>query len=255
MVSAEAARTVVGIIGNIIALFFFLSPAPTFVRIWKKGAVEQYSPIPYLATLINCMLWTLYALPVVQPGSLLVLTISATGLVIEIVYIILFLTFSDKKMRLKVLLAVLVEIMFTALLAFLTLTLVPTRSKRATIVGILCIFSSTVMYSSPLAILSVEFMPFYLSLATFVNGLVWTAYALIRLNPIIIVPNGLGALFGLTQLILYALYYKSTKRLTAARKEKDIQVSMSMVVVVNEAEGEAKKTHISLQNESEKNGI
>lgn len=126
---------------------------PTFVRIWKKGAVEQYSPIPYLATLINCMLWTLYALPMVQPGSLLVLTINATGLVIEIVYIILFLTFSDKKMRLKVLLAVLVEIMFTALLALLTLTLVPTHSKRATIVGILCIFFSTVMYSSPLAIL------------------------------------------------------------------------------------------------------
>lgn len=69
------------------------------------------------------------------------------------------------------------------------------------------------------------------------------------------VPNGLGALFGLAQLILYALYYKSTKRLIAARKERDIQVSMSMVVVVNEAEGEATKTHISLQNESEKNGI
>lgn len=34
---------------------------------------------------------------------------------------------------------------------------------------------------------SVEYMPFYLSLATFVNGVVWTAYALIRFDPIIIV--------------------------------------------------------------------
>ena len=33
-------------------------------------------------------------------------------------------------------------------------------------------------------------------------------------------PNGLGSLFALVQLILYATYYKSTKEQLAARKAK-----------------------------------
>ncbi|KAJ0802617.1 hypothetical protein HanPI659440_Chr03g0131001 [Helianthus annuus] len=34
------------------------------------------------------------------------------------------------------------------------------------------------------------------------------------------VPNGIGALFGILQLILYATFYKSTKRMLSARKEE-----------------------------------
>jgi solute carrier family 50 protein (sugar transporter) len=44
------------------------------------------------------------------------------------------------------------------------------------------------------------------------------------------VPNGLGALFGLAQLILYATFYKSTKRQVAERKTKEVDLSEVMVV-------------------------
>ncbi|KAK4489048.1 hypothetical protein RD792_004842 [Penstemon davidsonii] len=57
---------------------------------------------------------------------------------------------------------------------------------------------------------SVKFMPFYLSLANFANGLNWLTYALIKIDPYLLVPNGLGALSGLVQLILYATYYRTT---------------------------------------------
>ena len=46
------------------------------------------------------------------------------------------------------------------------------------------------------------------------------------------IPNGLGTLFGLAQLILYATYYKSTQRLLAERKNKG--VNLSEVVVAEE---------------------
>ncbi|XP_038999346.1 zinc finger matrin-type protein 2-like isoform X1 [Hibiscus syriacus] len=59
-------RNVVGVTGNVISLFLFLSPVPTFAQIWKKNSVEQFSPAPYLATLINCMVWVIYGLPMVQ---------------------------------------------------------------------------------------------------------------------------------------------------------------------------------------------
>ncbi|KAL5552432.1 hypothetical protein UlMin_002608 [Ulmus minor] len=258
MVSAETARTVVGIIGNVFALFFFLSPVPTFVEIWKRGSVEEYSVAPYLAGLVNCLVWTVYGLPVVQPGSILVLTISVAGVAIESAYVVLFFTFSsDKKKRLKMVLVVVLEIVFTALLASLSITFVDTHKRRSMIVGVVCIFFSAIMYSSPLAVMklviktkSVEYMPFTLSLASLINGFVWTCYALIRFDPIVIVPNGLGSLFGLAQLILHAIYYKSTKQQMEAKKTK--QVTLSEVYVVTEEE--PKKTPKTYSN-APQNGL
>ncbi|PIN25838.1 Multitransmembrane protein [Handroanthus impetiginosus] len=225
MFSREDARTVVGIIGNIIALILFLSPVPTFIRIWKKRSVEQYSPVPYLATFINCGLWSLYGLPLVHPHSTLVVTINGTGFVIEIVYLSLFLIFSDSKKRLRVVAIVVAECVFMAVLALLVLNLVHTTKLRSTIVGSVCMAGNIMMYASPLAVMklvistrSVEYMPFFLSLFSFLNGISWTAYALIRFDPFIAAPNGMGLLLGLAQLFLYATFYKSTKRIMAERK-------------------------------------
>ncbi|MFS7950558.1 putative SWEET sugar transporter [Helianthus anomalus] len=75
---------------------------PTFIQIVKKGAVEQFSPVPYLATFVNCGIWVLYGLPMVHPDSLLVITIKGTGLFIETVYLLLFLIYSDRKQKIKV---------------------------------------------------------------------------------------------------------------------------------------------------------
>lgn len=84
---------------NNIALinFTFHQFRPTFVRIVKKKSVEEYSPIPYLATLINCLVWVLYGLPMVHPDSTLVVTINGTGIVIEIVFLTIFFCFMRPK--------------------------------------------------------------------------------------------------------------------------------------------------------------
>ncbi|KAF3448742.1 hypothetical protein FNV43_RR09455 [Rhamnella rubrinervis] len=240
MVSADTARTVVGIIGNIISFFLFISPAPTFVGIWKKGSVEQYSPAPYLATLANCMVWTLFGLPMVHPDSILVSTINGTGTAIEFAYITLFFIHSDKKNRLKVIAVVTLELIFFALLTLLVLTLAHTYSTRSMVVGMVCILFNVMMYASPLTVMkmvittkSVEYMPFFLSFASFANAVTWTTFALIRFDPFIAAPNGFGALLGLAQLILYATYYKSTKQQIEARKAKEIDFP-EVIVAANQ---------------------
>ncbi|XP_028790482.1 bidirectional sugar transporter SWEET4-like [Neltuma alba] len=243
--AAEVARTVVGILGNIISGFLFLSPVPTFVGIWKKGSVQEFSPAPYLATLVNCMVWTLYGLPIVHPHSILVVTINGSGVVIEIVFIALFLIYSPPRKRVKVLAWFILELIFIATLTVLTLTLAHSHKKRSAIVGTLCIIFNIMMYASPLAVMklvittkSVEFMPFFISLAAFGNGVAWTTYALIRFDPFVSVPNGLGTLLAAAQLILYATYYKNTKRLLAARKAKGSEMNnLSEVVVGNGSRG------------------
>ncbi|CAN4095184.1 unnamed protein product [Withania somnifera] len=230
----DIARFAVGVIGNIISLILFLSPLPTFVRIWKKKSVEQFSAVPYLATFVNCGLWVLYGIPLVHPHSILVVTINGTGLAIEAVYLMLFLFYSQRGKRMKVFLIIVGEIIFLASLAILVLTLVQTHKKKSTIVGTICMVGNILMYASPLSVMklvirskSVEFMPLYLSLFSFLNGVCWTTYALIRLDTFILVPNSMGAALGLAQLLLYAMYYKSSKR--QAQKElnlPDVQKKM-----------------------------
>ncbi|KAG6496404.1 hypothetical protein ZIOFF_044271 [Zingiber officinale] len=156
-------RTIIGVTGNVISCGLFLSPMPTYIQIIKSKDVKKFSPIPYLATLLNCLLWFFYGLPIVHPNSLLVITINSIGIAFEVFYLTVFLIYASRQSRKLVI-----------------------QTK------------------------SVEFMPFTLSLASFLNGVCWTSYGFLPFDINLLVPNGLGTLFGLAQLILYACYFKST---------------------------------------------
>ncbi|CAM0881608.1 unnamed protein product [Alopecurus aequalis] len=237
MVSADAVRNIVGIIGNVISFGLFLSPLPTVLKIVKRKDVEEFKADPYLATLLNCMLWVFYGLPVVHPNSILVVTINGVGLVVEAVYLVIFFIYSPNKKRLRMLGVLAIEAVFMVIVVLCVLLAAHTHEKRSMIVGVLCIIFGTAMYASPLTIMgkviktkSVEYMPFLLSLVNFANGCCWTAYALIKFDLYITIPNGLGAFFGLAQLILYGCYFRSTPK-----KEK--KVELPTVVTNNTVSG------------------
>ncbi|KAI5655304.1 hypothetical protein M9H77_32491 [Catharanthus roseus] len=230
MVSTETIRTAVGITGNIISFALFLSPLPTLIQIRKKKSVEQYSVIPYIATILNCGLWFLYSMPMVHPHSILLATVNGIGLIIELLYAFFFIFYSDsKKKRLRVMVLIFAEFLFIAILALLVLNLASTTKQRSAIVGSICTAGNIMMYASPLAIMklvittkSVEYMPLFVSLASFANSVNWTAYAFYPFDPFIVVPNGVGAVFGLTQLLLYARFYKSTRKQLAQEDKTEV---------------------------------
>ncbi|CAN8266108.1 unnamed protein product [Cochlearia groenlandica] len=219
MVNTTVGRNIAGIFGNVISLFLFASPIPTFIRIYKMKKVEEYKADPYLATVLNCALWVFYGLPMVHPDSLLVITINATGLAIELIYLSIFFYFSPTPRKVKVGLWLIGEIVFVGIIATCTLLLFHTHNQRSSFVGILCVIFVSLMYIAPLTIMSkviktksVKYMPFSLSLANFLNGLVWVVYALIKFDLFILIGNGLGTVSGAVQLIIYAFYYKTTPK-------------------------------------------
>ncbi|KAK8491698.1 hypothetical protein V6N13_097467 [Hibiscus sabdariffa] len=172
----------------------------------------------------------------VHPNSTLLLTINGAGVAIEVVYLTLFLIFChEKKKRLMVLLIVLAELISVAALAALTLTLVHATQRRSMVVGIIGMLFNIMMYAAPLSVMklvirtkSVEYMPFSLSLASLVNGVSWTTYAFLPFDPFLAVSNGVGTMFSIAQLLLYGTYYKSTKRIIAARKETKMEMHPSL---------------------------
>jgi solute carrier family 50 (sugar transporter) len=126
---------------------------PTFIKIWEKGAVEQYSPIPYVATLLNCLMWVLYGLPLVTSHNMLVITINGAGTAIELAYITLFLLYSAGAARRNVLLLLVAEVAFVGAVAALVLTLAHTQKRRSMVVGILCVLFNIGMYAAPLSVM------------------------------------------------------------------------------------------------------
>ncbi|KAF9666354.1 hypothetical protein SADUNF_Sadunf16G0220800 [Salix dunnii] len=214
----------------------YIGCRPTFYRICKKKDVQEFQPYPYVATVLNCLFWIFYGLPIVKPDSILVVTINSVGLVLELIYLGIFCFFDKQnKGRKKVSLGLLGEVIFMAAIVATTLLAFHTHEKRILFVGVFCDIFNILMYASPLTIVktvvttkSVEFMPLYLSLANFLNGCVWTAYALIKFDIFMLVSNGLGAFFGLIQLVLYAFYYKSTpKHGSTEVKPSEIQLPAS----------------------------
>ncbi|XP_047306413.1 bidirectional sugar transporter SWEET5-like [Impatiens glandulifera] len=216
VMSREAIRNIVGIIGNVISFFLFLSPLPTFLHIWKAKSVEEFKPDPYLATLLNCAMWVFYALPMVHPGSTLVGTINGIGLFIELIYVFFYFFFSNQKKRKTILVVFGVECFFVGIIVTITMYAFETTKRRSMLVGIVCVVLNAIMYASPLTVMrqvirtkSVKYMPFWVSFANSINAVIWLAYALLKFDLYVTIPNGLGTLFGVMQLILYFTYYKS----------------------------------------------
>ncbi|KAF9622223.1 hypothetical protein IFM89_030081 [Coptis chinensis] len=76
------------------------------------------------------------------------------------------------------------------------------RQRRGRVVDT----SVEIIYKTVVATKSVEYMPFFLSFFLFLNGGIWTFYAVLVRDPFLGIPNGTGFIFGTAQLVLYAIY-------------------------------------------------
>ncbi|XP_055805629.1 bidirectional sugar transporter SWEET6a-like [Solanum dulcamara] len=233
MMTADHIRFVVGIIGNVLSFALFASPMPTFYRILKNKSVEEFHPYPYLASVMNCMVWIYYGMPFVHPNSILVVTINSVGLFMQLCYLTIFFIYTGKRYRLQIIGILLGEIVGLAAVVAGTMLGMHTYASRTLVVGILATFFGICMYASPLTIMykviktkSAEFLPKMLSIACFLNGICWAIYALLKFDPFILTGNGLGALFALVQLVLIVIYRNPPPK----EDEKPSKVELQNVV-------------------------
>ncbi|KAJ9675139.1 hypothetical protein PVL29_024189 [Vitis rotundifolia] len=221
-----------GIFGNATALFLFLAPVITFRRIIKSKSTEQFSGIPYVMTLLNCLLSAWYGLPFVSKNNILVSTINGTGAAIEIIYVLIFIAYAAKKEKAKILGLFISVLSVFGVVVLVSLFALHGHSRKL-FCGLAATIFSIIMYASPLSIMrmviktkSVEYMPFFLSLFVFLCGTSWFVFGLLGKDPFVAVPNGFGCGLGAMQLILYAIYRNKgeSKNLAAADKPVDMEL-------------------------------
>ncbi|XP_041014316.1 bidirectional sugar transporter N3-like [Juglans microcarpa x Juglans regia] len=217
-----------GIIGNIISVMVYLAPAPTFYRILRKKSTEGFQSLPYVVALFSAMLWLYYAL--LKEDAVLLITINLFGCVIEIIYISMFFAYAPKAPR-KLILNMFAS-MNLGLFSLIVLTshFLVKNSYRVQVLGWICVVVSVAVFAAPLSIVaqvirtrSVEFMPFSLSFFLTLSAMMWFAYGLFLKDICVALPNILGFVLGLLQMLLYAMY-RNTKKVIDQEKEVPEQI-------------------------------
>ncbi|KAL8097835.1 bidirectional sugar transporter SWEET10-like [Apium graveolens] len=201
-----------GILGNLVSFLVYLSPIPTFYRIVKKKSTEGFHSIPYVIALYSAMLMIYYALNKTDNATLLI-TINSFGIVIETIYISLFIAYAPKKTRVSTIkLVVVLNIVSYVLIVGVTYFFIQ-PPKREHVLGGINLLLSFIVFVAPLSIIkkviqtrSVEFMPFWLSFFLSLSAVMWFFYGFLSKDVYVAVPNILGFFFGIIQMVLYAIY-------------------------------------------------
>ncbi|GLJ41872.1 hypothetical protein SUGI_0866970 [Cryptomeria japonica] len=166
-------------------------------------------------------------MPFVKPHSTLILTVNGTGFILELCYLIIFLAFASKKIKVKTLKIIVSMIMAYITLAVVVITVLHQYTARQLLAGTVGGLLSIVMYASPLSVMglvirtkSVEYMPFLLSVFNLLNAAVWASFSLLTKDIFLGVPNGVGCLLATVQVTVYAMYRNSKQQHINTKKRE-----------------------------------
>ncbi|KAG6388607.1 hypothetical protein SASPL_150039 [Salvia splendens] len=130
MGQAKALRLVFGVLGNI---FSFL--------------------IPFFFAIFLMNFCFLYGLPFISPNNYLFSAINGTGVVIESVYVLIFLVYAPKKEKGKIMALLFVILAIFSTVALVSIFALKQEKKRQFFCGLAATIFSIIMYASPLSIM------------------------------------------------------------------------------------------------------
>ncbi|KAF7847679.1 hypothetical protein BT93_L2730 [Corymbia citriodora subsp. variegata] len=183
-----------GLLGNIVSFWCSWhqcktssdsSFGPTFYAIYKKKSSDGYQLIPYAVALSSASLLLYYG--VLKTDATMIISINAIGIVIEL------------------------------------------GRQHINVIGWICAAFNVAMFAAPLSMRrviktkSVEFMPFTLSFFLTFCATTWFFYGLFVKDMFIALPNTLGFLFGITQMILYIIYKDGNKKMEETNERNNRQ--------------------------------
>ncbi|EYU30738.1 hypothetical protein ABFS82_08G203600 [Erythranthe guttata] len=225
--SAKELEFIFGLLGNIISFLVFLSPLPTFYTIWKQKSSKGFQSIPYSVAFFSASLLLYYAF--LKTNAYMIVSINGIGCVIEAIYLLIYLMYAPKKSKIFTMrLIVFFNIGGLGLMTAVS-QLGFKGPKRVSFVGWVCAIVNIAVFAAPLSIMrqvirtkSVEFMPFTLSFFLTLCAITWFFYGFFVRDYYIAMPNVLGFLFGIAQMILYMIY-KNAKKVGETNLDRELK--------------------------------
>ncbi|CAI0449861.1 unnamed protein product [Linum tenue] len=124
----------------------------TFARVIKRKSTEEYSCVPYIIALLNCLLYTWYGLPIVSYRweNFPVATINGLGILLEFSFVLVYLWFASTREKIKVVVILIPVILAFGIISATSAFMIHNHHQRKAFVGSVGVVASAAMYGSPL---------------------------------------------------------------------------------------------------------
>lgn len=226
----ETVKLIFGIIGGILATFFYTSPVVPCIKMIKKElSYKNYPGILLLCSVFSCILWFIYG---IDQDELMVWVANGVGACITEIWILIYVYYFSLEVIWKgILYNVLVLGFFGGIfvLFYIVIDQIKVTSNVAMVFNIL-------MYAAPgekmytvIKTNNYKILPVPISVCGIISSTCWEIYGIYLKDPAMIVPNALGIFFSTCQIFVFIYSYKKAQKEGIKGEEK------------KEGEGEEKK--------------
>lgn len=202
--------TVAPAAGVVTAVLLFFSPLGAAQKALEDGTLGDLNAIPFPLVAANCGGWVSYAIVVKDPYVFLA---NAPGVIVGLYMMMVALRLADAQTANRITMLVLASALLLEVVGFLGAEGLLLHHNLKLLWGFAANGILLVFYASPLSSLLEVFQTrsnatIHLNMAimTILNGALWVAYGLAIHNPFIWVPNGVGAILGVVQVILWLVF-------------------------------------------------
>ncbi|POM66738.1 MtN3-like protein [Phytophthora palmivora] len=206
--------SVMRVISAITAVLVAVSPAPDFWKIYKTRSTGLFSILPVVMIFCNCYVWVLYAYFV---DNILPLFVNCVfGMLTSIVFGGIYYRWSNDRPRVHKLCAIAFVVLALYTVYYILGTSGVTNQSDDSVekvLGVLSDIVSLVLYASPLETMKqviqtkdATTLPIIISAIFLTNTTVWTIFSIADEDMFVLVPNAIGMLVCIAQVVLYIMY-------------------------------------------------
>ena len=206
MSNEDKVGDIFGWVGTAIATFFYIAPVIPFLKLIKGEITYKESPgILLICSFMNCILWGDYGLLL---DRFLMYFANGLGGVITLIWIVIFIIYYVEKRFAMALLYNLILIIAIFGIAMLFYFIVPYE-----VTGIIAMVFNVLMYASPGEKMitvcktgNYKLIPIWSTLGGTACSACWMMYGVYLVDWNQIIPNGLGVIFSIIQIIVFFFY-------------------------------------------------
>ena len=207
MSNEDMVGNIFGWVGTGISTFFYIAPIVPFIKLIKGEITHKESPgILLICSFMNCILWGDYGLLL---DRFLIYFANGIGGVITLIWIVIFIIHFVEKRFAMALLYNLILIVAIVGIAMLFFFIVPYE-----VTGKIAMVFNVLMYASPGEKMITVFktgnyklIPIWSTLGGTACSACWMIYGIYLVDWNQIIPNALGVIFSIIQIIVF-LFYK-----------------------------------------------
>ena len=198
---------IIGWVGTGIAIYFYIAPAVPFIKLVKESLkVNEVPGILLICSFMNCILWADYGL---NKNTFQVYLANGIGGAITLIWITIYLIYLGKK-SLKI--ALFLIILLMVLVGGISYIFYKIINEEIT--GFVAMIFNILMYAAPgekifqvFKTKQYKLIPIFSTIGGLSCSLCWLIFAIYKMDINMIIPNGLGLLFAILQIIVYLIFY------------------------------------------------